>query len=231
MALLILHVYLGNIVILNYLIAILSQSYCDILETGTFLYKVNLYKYCERYIIAMETPAYAELVKHPAPICVLNLPLFLMSLIPRFDKESGGNVEAFLKAFSEWFQLFMFWLENLFLIPFFFMYSLMLVPFAYLVDFVTIIKCTTGVEDLDSLQKNSYEEEKPQKACSGLCHKCKVILRTVKYIAMWFISGPFILIFIACRDVYQFFRLLTMHQGCREAKGYLDEADEDDDDE
>ena len=99
--LIILHIYIGNIVILNYLIAILSQSYCDILESGTFLYKVNLYMYCERYIVAMETPAYAELVKHPAPACILNLPLFLMSLIPRFDKQ--GNVEAALRSLSEGF--------------------------------------------------------------------------------------------------------------------------------
>ena len=49
--------------------------------------------------------------------------------------------------------------------------------------------------------------------------------------AAWFLTGPFILIFIACRDAYNFFRLLTMHQGCREAKGFLDEAEVDDEDE
>ena len=100
MALLIIHVYMGNIVMLNYLIAILSKSYVDMLEAGTFLYKVNLYMYCERYIVAMENPAYAELVKHPAPICLLNLPLALMSLVPR---DKGGNIEATLLLVSEYF--------------------------------------------------------------------------------------------------------------------------------
>ena len=99
MVLLILHVYMGNIVMLNYLIAILSQSYSEMLEAGTFLYKVNLYMYCERYMVAMETPAYAELVKHPAPVTILNVPLFLMSLVPR----RLGNVESTLVLVSEYF--------------------------------------------------------------------------------------------------------------------------------
>ena len=99
MFLMVFHVYMGNIVMLNYLIAILSQSYSDMLEAGTFLYKVNLYMYCERYMVAMETPAYAELVKHPAPVTILNVPLFLMSLVPR----RLGNVEPTLIKVGEYF--------------------------------------------------------------------------------------------------------------------------------
>ena len=37
------HVFLSNILLLNYLIAILSQSYADMLDKGKFLYKVYLY--------------------------------------------------------------------------------------------------------------------------------------------------------------------------------------------
>lgn len=59
MVILILHVYMGNIVMLNYLIAILSDSYVEMEDLGKFLYKVNLYMYCERYIVAMENPPYA----------------------------------------------------------------------------------------------------------------------------------------------------------------------------
>ena len=38
-----LHIFLSNILLLNYLIAILSQSYADMLDKGRFLYKVYLY--------------------------------------------------------------------------------------------------------------------------------------------------------------------------------------------
>lgn len=100
MALLILHVYMGNIVMLNYLIAILSQSYADMLEAGKFLFKVQKFMYCERYMVAMDNPAYAELVKHPAPVCILNLPLAILSLIPR---EKTGTVEDALKTASNYF--------------------------------------------------------------------------------------------------------------------------------
>ena len=37
------HVFMSNILLLNYLIAILSQSYADMLDKGKFLYKVYLY--------------------------------------------------------------------------------------------------------------------------------------------------------------------------------------------
>jgi len=107
------------------------------LEAGKFLFKVQKYMYCERYMVAMDTPAYAELVKHPAPACILNFPLAILSLIPR---EKTGTVEDALKTASEYFQLVMFWLENLLIIPIFFAYELLLVPFAYLINFITLIK-------------------------------------------------------------------------------------------
>lgn len=43
MVLLILHIMLSNILLLNYLIAILSQAYSDMLDKGRFLYQVFLY--------------------------------------------------------------------------------------------------------------------------------------------------------------------------------------------
>ena len=116
------------------------------LESGTFLSKVNLYMYCERYMVAMENPAYAELVKHPAPIAILNIPICLLSLIPR-TVASPGIVEASLIKASEYFSLFMFWLEYIVLVPAFFAYSLLLVPIAYLVNFGTIIQSTHIAKD------------------------------------------------------------------------------------
>lgn len=54
----ILHICLSNILLLNYLIAILSQSYSEMLDKGTFLYKVYLYQYCERYMVGLKNEEY-----------------------------------------------------------------------------------------------------------------------------------------------------------------------------
>lgn len=51
-ALVILNLFFLNILLLNYMIAILSGTYGDMLEEGGFLYKTMLFKYCERYMIA-----------------------------------------------------------------------------------------------------------------------------------------------------------------------------------
>lgn len=45
-------VFFSNILLLNYLVAILSTTYDNMKESGIFRYKVNLYQYCERFIIA-----------------------------------------------------------------------------------------------------------------------------------------------------------------------------------
>jgi hypothetical protein len=52
MLLLWIHIFAGNIILFNYLIAILSTTYSNMLEYGTFAYKVKLYQYCLRYITA-----------------------------------------------------------------------------------------------------------------------------------------------------------------------------------
>jgi hypothetical protein len=41
--LLIIYVFFGNILLMNYLIAILSTTYENMKQTGIFKYKVNLY--------------------------------------------------------------------------------------------------------------------------------------------------------------------------------------------
>ena len=53
-----LHIFMSNILLLNYLIAILSQSYCEMLDKGKFLFKIYLYKYCERYKVGLENKKY-----------------------------------------------------------------------------------------------------------------------------------------------------------------------------
>ena len=52
-----------------------------------------------------------------------------------------------------------------------------------------------------------------------------------QYLAVWLFAGLFLCIFIAVKDVYYFCKLLSMHKGSREAKGLIDEAEEDEIDE
>ena len=71
----ILYVYMSNVLLLNYLIAIMSTTYAVMMEEGIFMFKVNLYNYCERYLIAFGNESYCELALHTAPINVLAIPV------------------------------------------------------------------------------------------------------------------------------------------------------------
>ena len=132
-------VYGANILFLNYLVAILSESYATMLDNGLFLYKVLLYQYCERYLVAFKSGPYGELIKHPAPACLLNFPLVLLSLVP-----AGESYRRFLERGNVLFSKLMFWLENIFWIFVFLAYSLLLVPFVYLSNFYNILWATSG---------------------------------------------------------------------------------------
>ena len=46
MLMIIFHIFMANVLLFNYLIAILSSTYADSLEIGAFKYKVQLYNYC-----------------------------------------------------------------------------------------------------------------------------------------------------------------------------------------
>jgi len=75
--LLILHVFLTNVLLLNYLIAILSTTYENMQQSGIFKYKVNLYQYCERYMRAYAEGELGEFVLHPSPMssfCIIMIP-------------------------------------------------------------------------------------------------------------------------------------------------------------
>lgn len=47
-----LHIFFANVFMLNYLVAILSTVYEQMMEKGDFAFKVNKYKFIERYNIA-----------------------------------------------------------------------------------------------------------------------------------------------------------------------------------
>jgi len=70
---------------LNFMIAILSTTYENMLESGSFQYKCSLFEYCERYMIAFEEESLGEIVIHPPPInllCILIIP-FIFALPKR----------------------------------------------------------------------------------------------------------------------------------------------------
>ena len=64
-------VFFQNILLLNYLIAILSTTYIKMKESGIFRFKCNLHSYCERYLIAFNEEGYGEFLVHPPPISYL----------------------------------------------------------------------------------------------------------------------------------------------------------------
>ena len=120
--LLMIHIFISNIFLLNYLIAILSTVYTVMLEKGDFAFKSNKYQFIERYSIAMlDKWGYHELVIHPPPIN-----FFTIFLIPTMFQKS------LMKRASEVFSRFMFWMENIVFIFFFILYEFLLVPFIYL---------------------------------------------------------------------------------------------------
>ena len=47
------HIFISNIFLLNYLVAILGSVYEEGVEIGDFLFKSNKYQYVERYWIAL----------------------------------------------------------------------------------------------------------------------------------------------------------------------------------
>jgi len=49
--LLVSYVFFSNVLLLNFLIAILSTTYEKMEQNGVFKYKVNLYTYCQKFTI------------------------------------------------------------------------------------------------------------------------------------------------------------------------------------
>lgn len=114
------HVFFTNILLMNYLIAILSSTYGKMRESGIFSFKVNLYQYCERYLTAFNDRAYGELVMHPPPLSYLS-GLLLPFLCSR------KTMERFSKAMS----YIMYWVENIVYITFFGLFEMLLSPLAF----------------------------------------------------------------------------------------------------
>jgi len=130
----IVYVFFGNILLMNYLIAILSTTYENMKQTGIFKYKVNLYQYCERFMIAFDEKSYGEIVLHPPPLSYMStlmIPFVFSSFLMQY----------ITKGFS----YMMHWLENLIFIFGFLLFEFLLFPIAYLKIWVNIILNSLGV--------------------------------------------------------------------------------------
>jgi len=121
-------VFFGNILLMNYLIAILSTTYENMKQTGIFKYKVNLYQYCERFMIAFEDKFYGELVLHPPPVSYLSSVMLL-----------GIFSTTAMTYITMGFSYLMHWIENFFFIGGFIMFEAALAPLAYIKIWINII--------------------------------------------------------------------------------------------
>ena len=133
--LLILHVFLTNVLLLNYLIAILSTTYENMQQSGIFKYKVNLYQYCERYMTAYSEVEFRELVLHPPPMSC-----FSVLLIPFFLWKS-----ALLEKMSKMFSYTMFWAENIVFLSSFLFYEFAILLLTYGKVYLNIFRASEGL--------------------------------------------------------------------------------------
>ena len=132
--LIIFHIFIANILLLNYMIAILSQSYVDMLDLGSFMYKCSLYEYCEKYMIADTEDCYGEMVRHAAPMN--GLVVLMMPFIPS---------RTAMKWIANKYSLMVFWLENFFGVFFFLIFELILIPLVYIKTIFNVMYSTSGL--------------------------------------------------------------------------------------
>lgn len=127
------HVFIINIFLLNYLVAILSMVYNEMHERGEFSFKSNKYMFIEKYKIAMEDKTgYAQLVIYPPPLNFFSLFIMPFTL-------SKGN----MLRMSSGYQKFIYWVENFFFSIAFLFYEFLFLPFIYLKVFYNVIKLSS----------------------------------------------------------------------------------------
>jgi hypothetical protein len=127
-------VFFANVLLLNYLIAILSTTYNNMRELGIFKYKCNLYYYCERYMIAFSDKSFGEMVLHPPPLSYLTILMVFFTPLPRA-----------MVYISMFFSYLMFWIENCFFIVGFVGFEVLILPLAYIKIWFNIVKNSMGI--------------------------------------------------------------------------------------
>jgi hypothetical protein len=104
----IIHLILANIMLLNYLIAILSTVYENMIDLGAYYLKSDTYKFIEKYSIPiLDDAGFQELVVYPPPLNLFTILLFPFAMKPESMRKIG---QGFSKL--------MFWFENIILLMF-----------------------------------------------------------------------------------------------------------------
>ena len=125
-----LHVFVANIFLLNYLIAILATVYELMIVGGEFSYKSYKYKFIEKYTVAMQQEnRYYEIVIHPPPLNVLTVLIY-----PFMCKDT------LMRGASEIFSKFIYWLENIVYIFLFIVGEFLTCPIVYIKQIYDIIR-------------------------------------------------------------------------------------------
>ena len=119
---------------MNFLIAILSYTFENMQQISIFKYKVNVYKYCERYLIAFDDPSFGEFVIHAPPIC-----LFTSIMIPFI------LVRPIMPKVTKVFSYMIYWIENVIFVVLFLFYEIVLLPVVFAKTFLNIITCSVGL--------------------------------------------------------------------------------------
>jgi len=129
------HLFIANIFLLNYLVAILSTVYNLMMNVGEFEFKVSMYKFIEKYSMPMaEKHGYKELVVHPPPLNIISIGL--MPLIVS---------RKHLKKVTDYFSKVMFWIENIPILFAFFAYECIIAPFVYIKQYYVLFMNVTSV--------------------------------------------------------------------------------------
>jgi len=118
---LMLHTLIANIFMINFLVAIISTVYFNMIEGGEFMYKALKFQFFQKYQIAMQQhKGLQALVSFPPPINVVTAPLIIFGLDKRRMQVMGEKIYNVA-----------FWFENIFIIIPFLMYEFILIPIVY----------------------------------------------------------------------------------------------------
>lgn len=111
----------SNVILLNFLVAILSTTFNKMRARGKFEFTRIKYQYIEKFMVPLtDKNGYQELIIQPVPINVLSFPILF--LIP--------NKRLFKKA-AYYFAYSVYWLENIIFIFFFLIKEMLSVPRLY----------------------------------------------------------------------------------------------------
>ena len=127
---------LSNVIILNYLVAIISLKYEQSIPKGKFAFLCFKYQYIEKYSQPLKDKwGYQELLIHPFPLNILWIPVLFFI----FNKQLMIKVSYFYSKL-------IFWVENVIIIFIFLLYELILVVVIYLKTFAKISKANNILE-------------------------------------------------------------------------------------